>query len=316
MRPTGSCCVTGANGFIGGAVMNRMQTMGRSVIGAVRYPGNAHGCISAPSLGAGGAWTPLLDGAEVVIHAAARVHVMKDEARDPLSAFREVNVDGTLNLARQAVARGVRRFVYISSIKVNGEATLPGRPFCADDIPAPVDAYAISKAEAEAGLMALAEETGLEVVIIRPPLVYGPGVKANFLGMMQWLQRGVPLPLGAADHNRRSLVALDNLVDLIVTCVDHPAAANQTFLVSDGEDLSTADLLRRLAAAMDVRARLLPVPVPVLEAAAALVGKRALMQRLCGSLQVDITKTREVLGWRLRIDVDEGLRRAAAGFNG
>jgi nucleoside-diphosphate-sugar epimerase len=180
----------------------------------------------------------------------------------------------------------------------------------------PEDAYALSKWEAEQGLQRIAQETGLEVVILRPPLVYGPGVKANFLSMMRWLQRGVPLPLGAVEHNRRSLVALDNLVDLIVTCLHHPAAANQTFLVSDGEDLSTTDLLRRLAAAMNVPVRLLPVPVWALEAGAAMVGKRAMMQRLCGNLQVDISKTRTLLGWNPPIGVDEGLRRAAGGIKG
>jgi nucleoside-diphosphate-sugar epimerase len=241
---------------------------------------------------------------------------MRDAASDPLLAYRAANVEGTLNLARQAAAAGVRRFVFVSSIKVNGEQTAAGQAFGADDTASPQDAYGISKAEAEAGLKAIAVSTGMEVVIIRPPLVYGPGVKATFLSMMRWLQRGVPLPLGAVTRNRRSLVALDNLVDLIVTCVHHPAAANQTFLVSDGEDLSTTGLLQRLAAAMGVPARLLPVPAWALEAGAALLGRRAMLQRLCGNLQVDITKTRDVLGWLPPIGVDEGLRRAAAGFSG
>lgn len=251
-----------------------------------------------------------------MVHAAARVHMIGDSALDPADAYRAVNVDGTLCLARQSAVAGVRRFVFLSSIKVNGEETKLGRAFAAGDAPSPQDAYALSKAEAEAGLRALAAETGMEVVIVRPPLIYGPGVKANFLSLMRALRRGVPLPLGAVENNRRSLVALDNLVDLIVTCIDHPAAANQTFLVSDGEDLSTAGLLRRLAAAMGVPARLLPVPVSLLQGATAVLGKGEMMRRLCGNLQVDIEETRSVLGWRPPVNVDEGLRRAAEGFRG
>jgi len=239
---------------------------------------------------------------------------MDDATRDPLAAFRAVNVAGTLRLARQAAEAGVRRFVFISSIKVNGEQTEPGQTFSAADAPDPQDPYGISKAEAEAGLMALAAETGMELVVIRPPLVYGPGVKANFLSMMHWLARGVPLPFGSVDDNQRSFVALDNLVDLIATCIDHPAAANQVFLAGDGEDLSTTALLRRLAAAMGVPARLLPVPVWALRTGARLVGKGAVFQRLCANLQVDISKARQVLGWNPPISVDEGLRRAAVGF--
>jgi len=236
---------------------------------------------------------------------------MNEDAGDPLAEFRRVNVDGTLRLARQAAEAGVRRFVFVSSIKVNGEHSQPGHPFTADEIPAPGDPYGVSKCEAEAGLRALSQETGMEVVIIRPPLVYGPGVKANFLAMMRWLQRGVPLPLGGVTANRRSLVFLDNLVDLIVTCIDHPAAANQTFLVSDDEDLSTAALLRRMAAALGRPARLVPVPAGLIVFGAKLIGRPGIAQRLCGSLQVDIGKTKAFLGWAPPISVDEGLRRTA-----
>jgi nucleoside-diphosphate-sugar epimerase len=218
-----------------------------------------------------------------------------------------------LNLARQAAEAGVRRFIFISSIKVNGEGTPLGAPYRADAQPQPADPYGISKMEAEQGLRALAGETGMEVVIIRPTLVYGPGVKANFLNMMRWLHKGVPLPFGAI-HNRRSLVALDNLVDLIVTCIEHPAAANQTFLVSDGEDLSTTELLRRMATALGAPAHLLPVPSWLLEAGATMLGKKALSQRLCGSLQVDISKTRELLGWTPPLSVDAALRKTAKHF--
>jgi len=237
---------------------------------------------------------------------------MEDTAANPLDEFRRVNVQGTLNLARQAAAAGVRRFVFVSSIKVNGEMTQLGRPFTADDAPAPLDAYGVSKMEAEQGLREIALQTGMEMVIIRPPLVYGPGVKANFAAMMRWLRYGVPLPLGVI-HNQRSLVSLENLVDLLVTCITHPAAANQTFLVSDGEDVSTTELLRRMGQAMGKPARLLPVPGSWLKLAAGLVGKGDVAQRLCGSLQVDISKTRELLGWVPPVSLDEGLRRAAAG---
>ena len=199
----------------------------------------------------------------------------------------------------------------MSSIKVNGEHSQPGHPFTADEIPAPGDPYGVSKCEAEAGLRALSQETGMEVVIIRPPLVYGPGVKANVLAMMRWLQRGVPLPLGGVTANRRSLVFLDNLVDLIVTCIDHPAAANQTFLVSDDEDLSTAALLRRMAVALERPARLIPVPAGLIVFGAKLIGRPGIAQRLCGSLQVDIGKTKELLGWVPPVSVEEGLRRTA-----
>lgn len=310
--------LTGATGFVGRGLLERMSALvDLELIAAVRRPvaGFPEHVTSqlVGGLEADTDWRKLLDGVEVVIHSAARVHVMADKASDPLAAFRKVNVEGTLNLARQAVAAGVRRFIFISSIKVNGEGTPVGVPYFADAQPAPADPYGISKMEAEQGLRALATETGMEVVIVRPVLVYGPGVKANFLSMMRWLNKGVPLPFGAI-YNRRSLVALDNLVDLIVTCIDHPAAANQTFLVSDGEDLSTSELLRRMGVALGKPARLLPVPSRFLEAGAAMLGRQALAQRLCGSLQVDISKTRELLGWTPPVSVDDALRQTAARF--
>jgi len=256
-------------------------------------------------------WEQVVAGQDVIIHSAARVHVMNDLSANPLAEFRTVNVDGTLNLAQQAAAAGVKRFVFISSIKVNGEGTLRGNPYTAFDTPAPEDPYGISKMEAEQGLRLIADETGMEVVIIRPVLVYGPGVKANFLSMMRWVHKGIPLPLGAI-NNSRSLVSLDNLVDLIVTCIDHPAAANQTFLVSDGEDLSTTELLRRVGAALGKPARLLPVPPKLLEFGASLLGKKAVAQRLLGSLQVDISHTCSTLGWKPPVTVDEALAKTAA----
>lgn len=258
-------------------------------------------------------WQTALAGVDVVVHCAARVHVMDDHEADPLAAFRRVNVDGTVNLARQAVAAGVRRFVFVSSIKVNGEATAVGHAYRADDTPAPQDPYGVSKHEAEQQLLQMAAEGLIEVVIVRPVLVYGPGVKANFLSMMRWLCRGVVLPFGAID-NSRSLVAVDNLVDLLVTCTVHPAAANQVFLVSDGEDLSTTQLLRRMACALGKPARLVPIPAWVLRVAAALVGRKALSQRLCGSLTVNIDKTRELLGWAPPVTVDEALAASARYF--
>jgi nucleoside-diphosphate-sugar epimerase len=257
-------------------------------------------------------WTSALREVDAVIHLAARVHVMKDATANPLTEFRKVNVLGTLTLARQAAAAGVKRFVFVSSVKVNGEATPAGHAFIEADEPNPQDAYAVSKLEAEQGLREIAAQTGMEVIIIRPPLVYGPGVKANFAALMQAVQRGWLLPLGAV-HNQRSLVALDNLIDFIITCISHPMAANQAFLVSDGQDLSTTELVSGLAQAAGVPARLLPVPVWALEWAGRVVGKGDAVQRLCCNLQIDIRKARNLLDWKPIIPVQEGLRRAVAG---
>lgn len=253
-------------------------------------------------------WAGALQGQDVVIHAAARAHIMQDESVDPLAEYRRVNVAGTLRLANQAVEHGVKRFIFISSIKVNGEGTPLGSPYQAEDLPKPEDAYGISKLEAELALMQFSRESGMEVVIVRPPLVYGPGVKGNFASMIRLVQKGVPLPFGAV-HNKRSLVAIDNLVDLIVRCIDHPAAANQVFLAGDGEDLSTTELLRRVGFAMGKPARLVPVPAGLLQFGATLLGKKAMAQRLLGSLQVDISKTCEMLDWKPPYTVEEGLRR-------
>ena len=232
---------------------------------------------------------------------------------DPLSEFRRINVEGTLRLAAQAAEAGVRRFVFISSIKVNGESTTPGQPFTPQQDPAPSDPYGISKWEAEQRLRSLSTASGMETVIIRPALIYGPGVKANFLNMMRWLHRGIPLPLGSVE-NSRSLVALDNLVDLIDVCLDHPKAVNETFLASDGEDLSTTDLLRRMSQALGRRARLLPVSSRILELVALALGKRSISQRLLGSLQVDISHTQTRLGWTPPISVDAALKMTAQHF--
>lgn len=307
--------VTGANGFVGSAISRSLAAVqGVCVSGTVRrLPPDAvsnTALVVVDDLSASTDWMDALRGSQVVVHTAARVHVMREDSADPLAEFRRVNVEGTCNLAEQAAFSGVRRFVFISSIKVNGESTAPMQSYGADDVPAPVDPYGISKLEAETGLRDIAVRTGMEVVIVRPPLVYGPGVGGNFGLMMKWLQRGIPLPLGAI-HNQRSLVSLDNLVDLVGVCLTHPAAANQTFMVSDGEDVSTTQLLRRLSVAMRCRARLLPVPESLLRSVAAWTGRKEIAQRLCGSLQVDIEKTRRLLDWSPPVTLDEGLGRAA-----
>ena len=303
--------VTGANGFVGKSLSAELFGQGHTVQAAVRNKVAPIENVETTIVGEVNGntdWSQSLAGVSTVVHLAARVHVMQDNSTDPLAEFRAVNVQGTLNLARQAAAAGVRRFVFLSSIKVNGEHTDLGSPFNADQTPAPQDAYGISKHEAELGLRGIAAETGMQVMIIRPPLIYGAGVKANFASLMRIVKRGVPLPLGLATHNRRSFVSLNNLVDFIITCIQHPNAANQTFLVSDGCDLSTTELLRRMGNALGKPARLIPVPVAVLEAGAALFGRRDVAQRLCGSLQVDITKAKELLGLMPPFDVDEGLR--------
>lgn len=311
--------VTGATGFVGGALVRRLgaDLEFNGIVAPVRrkadlLPQGVRQVLMGDMLPTSD-WSSALKGVDAVVHCAARVHVMKECATDPLLAYREVNVLGTLNLARQAADLGVRRFVFVSSIKVNGETTQPGHDFSADDAPAPLDPYGVSKMEAEQGLRKIEVQTGMQVVIVRPPMVYGPGVKANFALMMRFVSRGIPMPLGAI-YNSRSMVALDNLVDLLVTCLKHPAAAGQTFLVSDGEDLSTTVLLRLIAQAMGKKACLLPVPVFVLEWGSVILGKRAVARRLCGSMQVNINKTRKLLGWSPLVTVDEGLRRAVDGF--
>ncbi len=302
--------VTGASGFVGSALLRRLAMAGKDVKAAYRngkgHPPPGVQTVFAGDLGPVQDWGAALESVEVVVHTAARVHVMRDTAADPLEEFRRTNVAGTLNLARQAAAAGVRRFVFISSVKVNGESTLPGRPFTERDAPAPQDAYGLSKLEAEHGLRAIAQETGMELVVIRPPLVYGPGVRANFRALMRAVARGLPLPLAAVD-NRRSLVGLDNLVDFIVTCIDHPSAAHEIFLVSDGEDLSTPGLIRGLAQAMGRSPRLFRMPLWMLWIPATLFGRRASLERVCGNLQVDITKARTILGWHPPVPVSEGL---------
>ena len=310
--------ITGASGFVGSKLLERLESDGVPLRCIFRSLNSGKSCangISIGNLSEETDWTSAIRNVEQVIHLAARVHVMNDKSLNPLEEFRRINCDSTANLARQAAAAGVRRFIFLSSIKVNGEFTEMGRPFTPDDKPAPADPYGISKYEAEKVLCQIASETNMEVVIIRSPLVYGPGVKANFKSMMRLLAMRIPLPFACLTDNRRSLVALDNLVDLIVMCLTHPLAANQIFLVSDDNDLSTVDLLRSLGKVMGHPARLFYVPPQFLRLASAMLNQTGTYQRLCGSLQLDISKTRRLLNWTPPLSVNEGFRRAAQRFS-
>lgn len=315
--------ITGASGFVGLALCNTLRQPGlaaHSVVPAVRV---AHGLPGEKVIGEINGrtdWRAAVTGMDAVVHLAARVHVMRDAAADPLAAYRAVNVEGTLHLARQAAAAGVRRFVFVSSIKVNGEERTTA--YTEADTPAPEDAYALSKWEAEQGLRQIAAATGLEVVILRPPLVYGPGVGANFLALLRAVARGMPLPLGAI-NNQRSLIYVGNLADAIVRCLEHPAAAGKTFLVSDAETVSTTELIRRMAAALGRPARLLPMPPSLLHAAARLAKKfpkgrtaPALARRLLDSLAIDSRAIRRDLDWSPPFTLNEGLWQTAQWYWG
>ncbi|HVL59100.1 MAG TPA: SDR family oxidoreductase [Burkholderiaceae bacterium] len=308
--------VTGANGFVGQALLPALLRAGHSVRAAVRVPGRCGSPIDEVAVGdlsEATDWRAAVDGTDCVIHLAARVHVMRDVAADPLQAFRRVNVAATEALARAAAEAGVRRLVYLSSVKVNGESTTGRAAFTESDPPLPQDPYGVSKAEAESALRAAGRATGLQIVVLRPPLVYGPQVKGNFLRLLRWVSRGVPLPLASAD-NRRSLIYVGNLADALVACVEHPDAANELFLVSDREDLSTAQLIRRLADALGVRPRLLRFPPSLLSALAGAAGKSAEAERLLGSLRIDSTRISQRLGWSPPHPVDQGLRATAAWY--
>lgn len=305
--------VTGASGFVGRALTSRLVALGEHEVFAMTRSQPPDPVAEAQYVVMGdlrlqARWPEDLTGVECVVHTAARVHVLSDQTKQSLAEFERVNVTATLELARQAAIAGVRRLVFISSIGVNGVMTQANTAFTEEDLPQPHNAYADSKLKAELGLRQVAEQTGLEIVIIRPPLVYGPGVRANFAALMRATQRGWPLPLGAV-QNLRSMVGLDNLVDFIVTCVSHPYAANQTFLVSDGHDVSSAELVRGLARAAGANAYLVPVPVWLLRTGAKLIGREDVIQRLCGSLRVDIGKAHRLLNWAPRVSLEEGLRR-------
>jgi len=310
--------ITGASGFIGRRLTERLTEEGTNSIRAssrdpnLGFPGSVE-TVYVPEINKKTEWRSCLKGCEVVIHLAAKVQQLRNQVEDTLLEFRRINVEGTLNLAKQAAASKVRRFVFLSSVKVHGESTMPDQFFTSQCPPNPKDAYALSKWEAEQGLRTLETETGLEVTILRPSIVYGPEVSGNFGKLLKLLKLGIPLPFGSI-NNLRSFVALDNLVDLIITCIDHPSAANKTFLVSDGEDLSTTKLLKLTTMAMGVKERLIPIPVPVLDLVFRMLGKPELSSRLLGSLQIDLSSTKEILDWIPPFSVTEGLLRAVKPF--
>ena len=317
-----SILVTGANGFVGSALCRRLRDAGMPVRAAVRdrlsipASGSEHGRCDWMVLHDQSTDTETqqaLDGVKAVIHLAARVHIMEDRAGDPLGEFRRINTDWTERLARAAARQGVRRFVFVSSIKVNGEESTV--PFTEQDAPNPQDPYGISKWEAEQALAAVSSETGLEMVVVRSPLVYGPGVGGNFLQLLNVLRRGIPLPLALVE-NRRSLIFLGNLVDALMHCAQDTRAAGRTYLVSDGEDLSTPELIRRIAKASGVSARLWNVPLPLLRLVGQVLGKSMVIDRLLGSLQIDSSRIRRELDWHPPCSVDDGLAETAAWFSG
>jgi nucleoside-diphosphate-sugar epimerase len=307
--------VTGASGFIGRVLCARLSEADDVELVATvrrsadwRWPGIS---VRTKELAPDERWDDALASVDVVVHAAARAQA--PNGHDGAAAYRRVNVDGALNLARQAASCGVKRFVFLSSAKVNGDNTQPGSAFRADDRPAPADAYAVSKHEAELGLASIAEGQGMEIVTIRPPLVYGPAVKANFLTLMRWVYKGYPRPRARVD-NRRSFIAAQNLVDLVQVCCAHPLAANETFMAADGDDVSTAELIVRLGVALGRPARLVPVPPKVLMALATVAGKRDQASKLLGNLQIDARRTRERLGWEPPVSMEEALQATARHF--
>ncbi len=309
--------VTGASGFIGKALCNALLEYGYLVRGVYRSYKKVNPKIESvfiDDINGDTNWDDALKEIDVVIHLAARVHVMKENLADPLAEFRKVNVDGTLNLAKHASATGVKRLIFLSSVKVNGEQTVTDKPFTESDIPFPLDAYGVSKYEAELGLLEIANNTNMEIVIIRPPLVYGVGVKANFAKLLQTVKKGVPLPLGNI-NNKRSLVYIDNLTSLILCCISHPNASNQILLVSDGNDISTSELLRVCAEALGVKSHLFFMPKKLIENIARLVGKKEIAERLLENLQVSITKANQLLGWKPPITLKEALTKTAQGFD-
>ena len=307
--------VTGATGFVGSRLVNQLIVDGRyQPIVVVRS--NKIALLQnvkrrvIDNILPNTNWSSVVEDVDVIIHLAARVHVMNDTVSDPLAEFRRINTEATLNLAKQAAKAGVKRFIFLSSIKVNGEMTKAGHFFSANDDFIPTDPYGLSKYEAEQGLLNMVEETGMDVVIIRPPLIYGPGVKANFALMMKWIKKGLPLPLGAV-NNKRSLVAVDNLVSFIIHCIEHPRAVNEIFLISDGEDVSTKQLVTKLAKALDKKSRLVPIPISWINFLAKKIGKREVVSRLVDSLQVDSLKVKKVLNWKPVISMDEQLKKLA-----
>ncbi|PKL52489.1 MAG: NAD-dependent dehydratase [Nitrospira bacterium HGW-Nitrospira-1] len=313
-----SALITGVTGFAGNALARKMAASGWQVRGTIRSVKQAATLsdgievVQIKSIGAGIDWSDALAGVDTVVHLAARVHVMKDTATDPLTAFREVNVAGTERLARMAAKTGVKRFIFLSTVKVNGEIT-GDVPFSESDIPNPEGYYAISKWEAELILHRIAQKTRLQVVILRLPLVYGTGVKANFLRLLDMVNKNIPSPLSMV-NNRRSFIYIGNLVDAIIRCIEHPNAANQTYLVSDGQDVSTPELIRMISCAMGKKARLFPCPLSLLKMIGKIIGKSAEIERLTGSLQIDSAKIRRELSWTPPFTMEQGLKMTADWF--
>lgn len=305
--------VTGFSGFLGASLCRVLESKKLYVIGN-REPDFYHASFIKCDFNLPFEIITQLQGIEIIIHCAARAHIMNDESLDPLSEYRAVNTEGTLNLAKQAVSAGVKRFIFISSIKVNGESTILGKPFTSEDPRLPQDFYGQSKSEAEEQLLELAETTGMEVVIIRPTLVYGPGVKANFASLLNLVNKGLPLPFACIENNRRSLVSVKNLVDLIIICIDHPKAVNQIFLVSDDNDMSTAEMINKMSIALNKKSWMIPMPLWCYKFVGKLTGKQAVVDRLLGSLQVDISKTKELLDWTPPQSVEDGFKETAKAF--
>lgn len=315
-KPVNRMLVTGANGFVGRKLCAELPRRGYAVRAAVRLANSPVENAEVAVVGEvdeGTNWSDALRDADVVIHLAARVHVMKDTAADPLAEFLKVNLHGTENLARQAALAGVKRFVYVSSIKVNGERTTGTRAYAESDIPAPRDPYGISKWQAEQALQRIARETGMEVVIVRPPMVYGPDVKGNFIRLLAAIDKGLPLPLAGAS-NVRSLVYVGNLADALIVCATHPEAAGQTYPVRDGKDVSTAELVEKIAFALGRKSRSFYFPPVLLRIAAGLLGKPELTDRLFGSLRVNDQKLRNELGWIPPYTLEQGLHDTAAWY--
>ena len=310
--------ITGASGFIGKSLASKLNTMALPYRCAIRHSATCSdsekNTVSVGNIDGTTDWQSALNNIKVVVHLAARAHIMVDSFTDPLAEFKKINTDGTLNLARQAARAGVKRFIFVSTIKVNGETTSGSAAFTEKSRPVPQDPYGISKLEAETGLQSIADETGMEVVIIRPPLVYGPGVKANFFSLMKLADNSLLLPFGAI-NNSRSMVYVGNLVDFIVRCIDHPAAANQIFLVSDNNDLSLAMLVRILRISLGRPLRLLSFPPGLFRCIALLLGKARMVEKLIGDLQIDSTKARNLLGWEPPHSVEQGIRATVAAYS-
>lgn len=310
--------ITGANGFVGQALCKRMAEDNWQVRGSIRsmeqeasFPAGVE-VVQIKSIGAYTDWSDALTGVDAVVHLAARVHVMNDTAADPLSAFRQVNVAGSERLARMVADKGVKRFIFLSTVKVNGEGT-EKHQFTERDTPNPHDDYSTSKWDAEQALHNISDATGLEVVILRPPLVYGPGVKANFLRLLDMVNKNIPLPLSMV-NNKRSMIYIGNLVDAIIKCIEHPDAANQTFLVSDGQDVSTPDLIRMIARAMGKKAKLFPCPLSLLKMIGKVAGKSSEVERLVNSLQIDTAKIRRELSWTPPFTMEQGLKETSGWY--